>query len=103
MLAAPSSRIASFQTVSVVCAKCDLRLFRYKKKNGTKSNLVKCYVERIHEDSAGVLRAAPDDAHTELGHEWSCPQCNGPFARTALIHGKHALKMIGGKVAMRKK
>lgn len=49
------SVVDSYQTVSVNCKKCGERLFRYKKKNGTKSNLVKCYVERICEDSAGLL------------------------------------------------
>ena len=31
------SVVDSYQTVSVNCAKCGERLFRYKKKNGTKS------------------------------------------------------------------
>merc|ERR1719253_2359993 len=49
------SAVDNYQTVSVNCNKCRLRLFRYKKKNGTKSNLIKCYIERICEDSAGIL------------------------------------------------
>jgi hypothetical protein len=41
------SAIESYQTVSINFAKCGTLLFRYKKKNGTKTNLVKAYVERI--------------------------------------------------------
>lgn len=41
------SVVDSYQTVSVNCSSCRHRLFRYKKKNGVKSNLIKCYVERI--------------------------------------------------------
>jgi hypothetical protein len=53
------SVVDSYQTVSVNCSSCSERLFRYKKKNGTKSNLVKCYVERIVDDCAGILACAP--------------------------------------------
>jgi hypothetical protein len=49
-------QIESFPTVNVYCNTCSIRLFRYKKKNGTKSQLVKCYVERIIEDCVHVLR-----------------------------------------------
>ena len=34
------SVVDSYQTVSVNCNSCRSRLFRYKKKNGTKSNLI---------------------------------------------------------------
>jgi len=34
------SVVESYQTVSVNCNSCRSRLFRYKKKNGTKSNLI---------------------------------------------------------------
>ena len=95
--------IDSYRTVSVNCSKCGQKLFRYKKKNGTKSNLVKCYVERIVEDSAGVLAGQEysDQAREEFA--WECPSCNSQFARSAQIHGRPALKIIGGKIRMTKK
>ena len=81
-----------------------------------KSNLIKCYVERICEDSAGLLasRAAQAEAGAEgaadagaggadAGGEWQCPGCQATFARNALIHGRPALKLVGGKVRMAKK
>lgn len=58
------------------------RFFRYKK--GGKGSLVKCYRERIVED------------HTD--GKFECPGCGQEFARPAMIHGKPAFKMIGGKV-----
>ena len=96
--------VESYQTVSIYCSKCNLGLFRYKKKNGTKSSLVKCYVERITEDSAGILAQhqasglAMDDSYP-----WQCPNCQTQFARSSMIHGLPALKMVGGKVRMAKK
>jgi hypothetical protein len=106
------SVVESYQTVSVNCSKCRERLFRYKKKNGTKSNLVKCFVERISEDSAGVLEKASSeiaDADGELPKDlpqdyiWECPKCRTQFARSAMIKGLPALKMVGGKIKMTKK
>lgn len=91
------TKVDSYQTVSVNCNKCSLRLFRYKKKNGTKSNLVKCYVERIVEDSASVLGSQPS------AETFTCPGCGSGFARPATIKGLPALKLVGGKIRMSKK
>ena len=93
--AAPSRKIDRFQTVNVVCNKCGELLFRYKKKNGLKSSLVKCYVERIVEDPHAIL----DTDRTDGAR---CPNCHSKFARDSLIHGRPALKMAGGKVRMTK-
>ena len=98
MLAAPRKKgIDQYQTVTVACSKCDTSLFKYKKKNGLKSNLIKCYVERIVKDEHDLLLLA-----RESGEEMQCPKCGSNFARDALIHGRPALKMVGGKVRMRK-
>ena len=98
------SVVETYQTVSVSCAKCNQRLFRYKKKNGTKSNLVKCYIERIAEDSCGVLQAQVDSGIAmEEYTDWKCPNCETTFARSATIKGLPALKLVGGKVRMTKK
>jgi hypothetical protein len=97
------SVVESYQTVSINCSKCTQRLFRYKKKNGTKSNLVKCYVERIVEDSAGVLALQESSGVSPEEFSWQCPECQTQFARSAQIHGRPALKIVGGKVRMTKK
>jgi len=104
------SIVDSYRSVSINCSKCRTRLFRYKKKNGTKSNLIKCYLERISEDSAGLLssssaaRDGNENENSDTQHEsWKCPNCQTQFARSAMIHGRPALKMIGGKVRMTKK
>ena len=80
-----------------------------------KSSLIKCYIERICEDSAGLLAsraalaeagaagAAGDAGAADAGGEWQCPGCQATFARNALIHGRPALKLVGGKVRMAKK
>jgi hypothetical protein len=98
LLAKPRTKgVDSYQTVSVACAKCDQLLFKYKKKNGLKSNLIKCYVERIVSDPNNLLESWEDRAV-----ELACPHCHSGFARDARIHGRPALKMVGGKVRMRK-
>lgn len=109
--------------MKVYCAKCQEQLYKYKKVQiacaciacktlvtlrldmicvvivcvltvptckiqGGKGSLVKCFVERIVEDAtAGDLK---------------CPQCGTEFARPAMIRGKPANKIIGGKVTMSK-
>lgn len=102
MLAAPSRKIDTFQTVSVSCAKCNARIFGYKKKNGLKSALVKCYVERVVDDFHGMLARTNVEEEWPLGKEWECPDCGSTFARCALIHGRPALKLVGGKTRMHK-
>lgn len=58
------------------------------KMQGGKGSLVKCFIERIVEDTtAGDLK---------------CPECGTEFARPAMIRGKPANKIIGGKVTMSK-
>jgi len=89
------SIVDTYQTVSVNCRGCGARLFRYKKKNGTKSQLIKCFVERITEDCLCVL--------DQEGDEFSCPSCNQRFARATTIRGLPALKLVGGKTRMTKK
>ena len=103
MLAAPRTKgVDSYQTITVACSKCSEQLFRYKKKNGLRSNLIKCYTERIVGDPHGLLDdRAP--ASTSEPSVLCCPVCGSGFARDAMIHGRPALKMVGGKVRMRKK
>jgi hypothetical protein len=99
------SIVDGYQTVSVNCAKCRTRLFRYKKKNGTKSNLVKCYIERISEDCVNLIekkRKAKDDTSVG-GDEWFCPTCQSRFGKDSMIHGRPAIKLVGGKIQMTKK
>lgn len=103
------SIVDSYQTVSVNCSKCKTRLFRYKKKNGTKSNLIKCYIERISQDCEGILESkekGKEDkttAHDYQTKDWMCPKCQTRFGTDSLIHGRPAIKLVGGKTTMTKK
>lgn len=92
------SIVDSYQTVSVNCMKCRTRLFRYKKKNGTKSNLIKCYVERISEDCVDLVKNKDKNST-----EWHCPSCETRFGKDSMIHGRPAIKLVGGKTQMKKK
>jgi len=102
------SIVDSYQTVSVNCMKCRTRLFRYKKKNGTKSNLIKCYIERISEDCVDLV--ARKSSEESLGKDsgaddtdWICPGCDTRFGKDSMIHGRPAIKLVGGKTSMTKK
>ncbi len=101
------SIVSTYQTVSVNCDKCRTRLFRYKKKNGTKSNLVKCYIERISEDCQGLIKKRHEKEEQVGGelecNDWTCPNCETNFGRDAMIHGRPVIKLVGGKVQMTKK
>ena len=70
------------KTVDIYCQQCKSHLFKYRK--GGKGALVKCFTERIVQDYT-----------KELG---TCPCCGGTFARSTMIRGVPALKIIGGKV-----
>ncbi|CAM9661616.1 unnamed protein product [Ascophyllum nodosum] len=74
------------RSVDVFCQKCKTQLYKYKK--GGKGSLVKCYKERIVEDFTGG--------------KLTCPGCGQEFAREAMVRGKPAFKMIGGKVFQKK-
>ena len=53
-----------------------------------KGSLVKCWHERIVDDATNG--------------DLQCPGCGAEFARPALIRGRPANKIIGGKVTMQK-
>lgn len=74
------------RSVDVCCMKCKFKLYKYKK--GGKGSLVKCYKERIVEDFT--------DGSLE------CPGCGQEFARSGMVHGRPAFKMIGGKFFQKK-
>lgn len=73
---------SSFYTIKVVCAKCQTLLYKYKKEGG--GELIKCYTSNILEDNTKV--------------KLHCPKCGQQFAREAMVHGRPAHRIIGGKV-----
>ncbi len=73
------------RTIGIHCMGCRTLLYRYSK--GGTGGLVKCLVERIVEDrTAGDLR---------------CPRCGQEFARSRMMGGRPAHKIIQGKVFTR--
>ena len=68
--------------IKLYCAQCRTPLYKYQKEG--QGHLVKCYKDKIVKDfTKGDLR---------------CPQCQVPFARETMIHGKPAHKIIQRKV-----
>lgn len=116
-----NSQFDSYPTVSVYCTTCSIQLFRYKKKNGTKSQLVKCYVERIMDDcvhllrdqyysnsvincsSTGTVSSSETTEQHQLHQDYYCPNCQTKIARYVRIHHMPSLKWVGGKIRMSKK
>lgn len=73
----------SYRTVHIECSKCSTLLFKYKKKNGTKSKLVKMYLARIVFDPFHFLPSSvPDRASSS----------RGPYTDTKHFHLGASLK-----------
>ena len=70
--------------IVVHCSRCSTPLYRYRKEGP--GHLVKCFLSNIIDD------------YTKK--DLKCPKCETEFARTAMIHGRPAHKMIGGKVTV---
>jgi ssDNA-binding Zn-finger/Zn-ribbon topoisomerase 1 len=116
-------RSDTYRTMSIECSKCRCELFKYKKKNGTKSKLVKMYTSRIIHDPHDFLtsnthsgRDGEDcDKFTKSGdgrcdyitskknesvRELVCPQCQSEWGRHGTKAGHEIFKCIGGKIRM---
>ncbi|MBH0056785.1 hypothetical protein I6F65_07410 [Pseudoalteromonas sp. SWXJZ94C] len=73
------------RTVDIFCSQCKTQLYTYRK--GGKGALIKCFVERIVQNYTQQIGI--------------CPSCERQFARTTVIRGVPAYKMIGGKVTFK--
>jgi hypothetical protein len=68
---------------------CGYKLFRYFKAG--KGRLIKCMVDRIHEDFVGLKGA-------ETFSRPVCPACQKELGIIMMIHGKPALKLNQGTI-----
>eukprot|EP00040_Diaphanoeca_grandis_P006631 m.38098 g.38098 ORF g.38098 m.38098 type:complete len:138 (+) comp17829_c0_seq1:677-1090(+) len=95
LLASPAKGtiVDSYRSMDISCAKCRYKLFVYKKKNGTKSRLVRMYKERITVDLHDLLDADVAD--------YTCPSCNTQFGRSAVVRGRDAIKIVGNRIQMK--
>ena len=84
-----------YRTVQVTCLTCNAKIFNYKKKNGTKSNLVKIYMDRIVKDHHNIL----NNCDTEI-EALQCPHCRTVLAKHALLSGHKILKCIGNRLKL---
>lgn len=67
--------------IKIYCAQCNAFLYKYKKVK--KGSVLRCYVDRIVEDSTKG--------------DMKCPDCGQEFARFRIIKNKPAHKLIQGK------
>ena len=91
--------VDSYRSVDISCSKCAQFLFKYKKKNGTKSQLVKMYIERIVADPHSLLEVQREDQAPQ-SPKCICPKCTANFGRPATIKGRPAIKVIGNRIRM---
>ena len=119
LFAAPKrgSIVDTYRSVDVLCTKCQTKLFKYKKKNGTKSKLVKMYIERIVDDPYNLLNEISDSDSETTGKisqvlpdsnslsysdlSCTCPKCKTKFGRSSFIKGLPAIAIVGGKLRMK--
>lgn len=71
------------KTIRIVCQACRTQLYTYRK--GGTGILVKCFVDRILQDST----VSP----------CTCPKCGAVFAKPVLIQGRQAHKIIPSRVS----
>ena len=95
------SIVDSYRTINVSCSSCHAVLFKYKKKNGTKSSLVKMYIERIVDDPHGLLDSELRENETKESRGYHCKTCDKQFGRAAQIKGLPAIKIIGNRIRMK--
>mmetsp|Transcript_32145 Transcript_32145/g.66233 ORF Transcript_32145/g.66233 Transcript_32145/m.66233 type:complete len:132 (-) Transcript_32145:46-441(-) len=103
-LAAPrrGSAVDSYKKVAVLCSTCGELLALYRKRNGTKSSLVKMYLERVAEDPHDILGFEGRIPACGENQELACPSCHRSFCRgPRLVKGRPAWKMISGRVRMK--
>lgn len=103
LFAAPKrgSIVDSYRTIGVSCSSCRAPLFKYKKKNGTKSSLVKMYIERIVDDPHGILESKMREDESAESRGYFCNVCDKQFGRAAQIKGLPAIKIIGNRIRMK--
>ena len=85
-----------YRTVRIACGKCHINLFRYKKKNGTKSGLTKIYHDRIVADPYQYLPRATSGTNNLL----ECPKCKSNWGRHGTKAGHKIFRCIGGKLLL---
>lgn len=66
----------SYRTVHITCHKCNTLLFKYKKKNGTKSKLIKMYTARIIFDPYEFVHTPSHSQSHSQGEPFSSPTLN---------------------------
>ncbi|CAE8609629.1 unnamed protein product [Polarella glacialis] len=94
--------VDAYPKVKILCSGCGELLATYRKKNGTRSQLVKMYVERIAEDPHELLATTGRVSVCGEGLEPSCPGCGTRFCRgPKLVNGRPAWGIISGKVRMK--
>ena len=110
--------VDSYRTVDVSCGKCRTVMFEYKKKNGTKSALVKMFLERIVKDPFNLVTKergsesnidinsegnsnGKEHENCKSSQEFSCPKCNLKFGRHTTIKGLPAIKIVGNRLRMK--
>ena len=80
--------MARGRVIKVEC-RCGRLLFKYFK--GGRGRLIKCYLDEIRKDYAGVLGAP-------TGSRPACPGCQKDLGVVRMVRGRPALKINQGTV-----
>jgi hypothetical protein len=98
----------AYRSVDIICNKCNEKLFKYKKKNGTNSSLIKIYYERIVRDPHRFLKSTDEEhrlrrvsENTDIDNDLICPKCQSKWGRRDLLTGHLIYRCIGGKLKIR--
>jgi hypothetical protein len=76
------------RVIDVTC-KCGYQLLTYYKAG--RGRLIKCFLNRIHDDGVGLVRAP-------LGSRPTCPACGRTVGEIRIVRGQPALKLNQGTI-----
>ena len=83
------------RVITVEC-RCGQRLFKYHK--GGRGRLIKCFLDEIRKDYAGIRRATRQAGGQASQISPTCPACGKELGIVRIVRGRPALKLNQGTV-----
>jgi hypothetical protein len=83
------------RVITVEC-RCGQRLFKYYK--GGRGRLIKCFLDEIRKDYAGVLDTPCKTREQDSPVSPTCPACGKELGAIRIVRGRPALKINQGTV-----
>ena len=83
------------RVITVEC-RCRQRLFKYYK--GGRGRLIKCFLDEIRQDYAGILETTHQSGGQDSPVQPTCPACGKELGIVRIVRGRPALKLNQGTI-----